>query len=109
MCLFVVDHEKQEFYVRFLFVIIEGDMPVEQPEPKTRGPYPASVLWVPTYQVGAKRGMTITDDSKVMWLPKGVCLSQIDEASFEDMSSNTQPSGHQKTGGGGSPAPAPKY
>ena len=47
----VVDHEKREFYVEFLFVIIEGDTPVEVPEPKTRGPYPVGMLWVPTYQV----------------------------------------------------------
>ena len=60
-----MDHEKQEFYVQFLFVIIEGDRAVERAEPKARGPYPASVLWVPTYQVGAesKQKMTIFDDN----------------------------------------------
>ena len=75
--------------MRFLFVITEGESPVEQPEPKTRGPYPASVLWVPTYQVGAKstQKMTIFDNSYVMWLPKGVRVSQIDEASFKALRS----------------------
>ena len=88
--MFVVDHEKQEFYVQFLFVIIEGDRAVERAEPKARGPYPASVLWVPTYQVGAegKQKMTIFDNNKVMWLPnKGVRVSSIDEASFEELRS----------------------
>ena len=85
-----MDHEKQEFYVQFLFVIIEGDRAVERAEPKARGPYPASVLWVPTYQVGAesKKKMTIFDDHKVMWLPnKGVRVSSIDQASFEELRS----------------------
>jgi hypothetical protein len=79
----VVDHEKREFYVEFLFAITENDTPVEVPEPKTRGPYPAGVLWVPTYQVGvvSKHAVTIVDDGK--WLPKkGVRVSEIDHLSF---------------------------
>ena len=91
-----MDHEKQEFYVQFLFVVTEGDTPVEEgemdgAEPKLRGPYPVGVLWVPTYQAGAKSKtkMTIFDDGKVMWLPKNesVDVRQIDHASFDALRS----------------------
>ena len=72
-----VDHEKNEMYVRFL-IFNEASKDREASEDREvcedceRGPYPASTVWVPTYQTGVANGGKLVDDGKRPWLPHGV-------------------------------------
>ena len=62
-------------YVRFLFVptdLTTEYVVQETEETRERGPFPASTAWVPTFQRGVLRGLSLADDGKRSWKPESV-------------------------------------